>query len=74
MDAITRLNKAQDNRIKVLETIAKTYTKGDLNEIFEIQNQLKTQDRRAVNKAVNDLKKSEQKISLPEKKSSCGIC
>ena len=57
MDTITKLNKAQDHRIKVLENVIENYSEGDLNEIFDIQNQIKCQDKRALNKAVNDLKK-----------------
>ena len=34
MDAILKLNKGQDNRIKVLEKVIKNFSEGDLNEIF----------------------------------------
>ena len=65
--AILKLNKAQENRIEVLEKVIKNYSEGDLNEIFEIQNQLKSQDKRAVNKAMKDLKQTEQEVMPAEK-------
>ena len=39
MDAIIKLTKAQDSRIRTLENVIKKYSEGDLNEIYEINKQ-----------------------------------
>ena len=67
MDAILELNKTQDNGIKVFEKVIKNYSEGDLNKFFEIQNQLKSKDKRAVNKAMNEMNKTEQEVVAADK-------
>ena len=37
IDAIIRLNRAQDNRIKVLEKVAKNYSEGDLKKYLRFK-------------------------------------
>ena len=43
------------------------YNKGDLSEIIEIPTQLKSQDKRATNEAVQDLRRSEKEVLNAEK-------
>ena len=57
-----QLYNVQSNKVKALEKAVKAFTDSDLNEIMEIQNPLGSQSRRATNKAVKELMKSEEAL------------
>ena len=67
INALTKIVKSQDHRIRLLETAHKKYKEGYLNEILEINRQLYgNENRKHTNKAVNELKKSEQAVLAAE--------
>ena len=67
INALTKIVKSQDHRIRLLETAHKKYKEGDINEIMEINKQLySNENRKNTNKAVNELKKSEQAVLAVE--------
>ena len=45
----------------------KSYTDSNLNEILKIHSQLKHNDKRATNKAVQELRKTDQEVKAAEK-------
>ena len=58
IDALVKIVKSQDQRIRFLENTHKKYIEGDRNEILEINKQLYgNENRKNTNKAVNKLKK-----------------
>ena len=67
IDALIKIVKSKDQRIRLLENAHKKYKEGDLNEIMEINKQLYGNENRInTNKAVNELKKSKQAVLAAE--------